>query len=249
MVDPIANEWWQQTLKELRFVLPRLTFDSLLLRSQPVAYEKEEVVIAVINPYAVAWLESRLMETVLRFLRPISGSSDITVRFVSANDRPARSKQRSSLADPERNSAAIDSHGAPVSPQSAEPAQVDNVFPGFDLQRQRWFKCPLPILDLWRQELPTIVALVNAILGHTLGDIINKRSGQSRDWWIATNRQVMHASGIRSPSSLRRARYYSVTKGYFLCEPIIHQGRRSYRYRLRRVGEPLSRPVDKKPRR
>ena len=93
--------------------------------------------------------------------------------------------------------------------------------------------------EVMRTEKHTVLALVLAVAGNTLGVIINPHTRASREWWEAGKKEVMQACNF-SRGSFYMARKVALLRGYI----VMKQGERESCYRLRFVGDPVDNSVD-----
>jgi len=75
-----ARDLWHTTLQDVQLQMPQSIFDTWLRDSQVIAAGDDALVIEVRNRYAVDWLQTRLLETVLRPLSRLAGR-EMCVRF------------------------------------------------------------------------------------------------------------------------------------------------------------------------
>ncbi len=86
-----AEQAWQAALGQLQMDMPKAAFDTWVRGTEFVSYEDGTFIVAVQNPYARDWLQSRLASTVTRLLTGIMGRT-IEVRFTvwQMNPEPAQ---------------------------------------------------------------------------------------------------------------------------------------------------------------
>jgi chromosomal replication initiator protein len=75
-----AEQAWQAALGQLQMDMPKAAFDTWVRGTEFVSYEDGTFIVAVQNPYARDWLQSRLASTVTRLLTGIMGRT-IEIRF------------------------------------------------------------------------------------------------------------------------------------------------------------------------
>lgn len=64
---------WQQVLQELEMQMTRATFDRWLRGTRVLRLEEKRMVVAVLDPYALEWLERRLAQTIQRTVQDVIG--------------------------------------------------------------------------------------------------------------------------------------------------------------------------------
>ena len=71
---------WQAALSELRLQMTKATFDTWLGWSRATGLENDVLTVTVPNRYAQEWCATRLLSTVRRTLRGITGK-DLEIEF------------------------------------------------------------------------------------------------------------------------------------------------------------------------
>ena len=67
------GEVWRATLGELQLQLPRNTFDTWLKPTEGISYQNSQFVVEVPTPFAVAWLERRMYQSIQRTVEKVTG--------------------------------------------------------------------------------------------------------------------------------------------------------------------------------
>ncbi len=80
MTERGAKETWMATLGQLELELSRATFDAWLQDTEGIAFDGTDLLVQVPSVFAIAWLEQRMYQTILRALRQSSGEL-LDVRF------------------------------------------------------------------------------------------------------------------------------------------------------------------------
>ena len=114
-----AVEVWRATLGELQLQLPRTTFDTWLKSTEGISYHNSQFVVEVPTPFAVAWLERRMYQSIQRTVERVTGSpADIQFQVKAGNTPASNSPARSAnlAAEPESEG---EPAPAPVRPSSA----------------------------------------------------------------------------------------------------------------------------------
>ena len=91
-----AGEVWRATLGELQLQLPRNTFDTWLKPTEGISYQNSQFIVEVATPFAVAWLERRMYQSIQKTVEKVTGSpADIQFQVKAGNTGasipPARS--------------------------------------------------------------------------------------------------------------------------------------------------------------
>lgn len=214
----MTSDLWSITLPELRLQMTTATFDTWLRGSHQVSLDGDELVISVINDYAADWLQHRLYDVIHRTVTAVSGGHDYKITFRVEDVRARTSDQPD---------------GAPL---ALTPPPAPPVFPGFEPIRANFTQVPRQFFEIvLRSEPPVVTAFVAAVVDQTHGVIINYHTGERREWWEASHEEIGRVAGIKSKASVIKAVAASRANGY-----VIHgDGHGSFRYRLRRIGEPV----------
>ncbi len=226
---------WKAALGELELQMTKATFDTWLRGTVAVALDETTITIHCKSTFAQDWLVSTLSRNVNRVLQSISGNDDLTAFFIVIPEIPPTLSDNNAYFDEEGDfvltkDPAKDFPGAVILPP----------FVGFDPPRSNWLPLPRPIIEeVMRTEKHTVLALVLAVAGNTLGVIINPHTRASREWWEAGKKEVMQACNF-SRGSFYMARKVALLRGYI----VMKQGERESCYRLRFVGEPVDNSVD-----
>ena len=80
MIDTLAKDTWTATLGQLEMELPRTTYDTWLKDTEGITFDGKDLLVQVPSVFTVAWLEQRMLQTILRALRHTSGDL-LDVRF------------------------------------------------------------------------------------------------------------------------------------------------------------------------
>jgi len=91
-----AEQAWQAALGQLQMDMPKAAFDTWVRGTEFISFEDGTFIVAVQNPYARDWLQSRLSSTVTRLLTGIMGRT-VEIRFTvwQKNPEPAPSAEPS----------------------------------------------------------------------------------------------------------------------------------------------------------
>lgn len=202
---------WHEILHDLRLQMTSATFDTWLANSHLIEHGDGRLVVAVRNAYAVDWLQHRLYDVVHRVVTAVTGQTHEIVFQVDIVSAPADSL---ALRHP-----------------PAAPA-----FPGFEPIRSNFTQMPRQFFEIvLRSEPPVVTAFVAAVVDQTYGIIVNFHTGERREWWEASYPEIGRVCGIKSKASLIKATAMARKNGYIL----RGHGSNDYRYRLRRIGEPV----------
>ena len=68
-----VGEVWRATLGELQLQLPRTIFDTWLKPTEGISYRDSHFVVEVPNPFAVAWLERRMYQSIQKTVEKVTG--------------------------------------------------------------------------------------------------------------------------------------------------------------------------------
>ena len=103
MREPTSKEVWKAVLGELQLQLPRPTFETWLKQTEGVSCDDQSLVVEVPTPFAVAWLERRMYQSIQKTVEKIthqpldvqfqvkSGTIQQTMEPPSVDRRPASS--------------------------------------------------------------------------------------------------------------------------------------------------------------
>ena len=81
-----AGEVWRATLGELQLQLPRNTFDTWLKPTEGISYQNSRFVVEVPTPFAVAWLERRMYQSIQKTVEKVTGGpADIQFQVRAGN--------------------------------------------------------------------------------------------------------------------------------------------------------------------
>lgn len=179
-----AYEDWEKAKKALSLVLPKSTFNAWLLSSRGVEWSRDgnEIIVEVINGYAVDWLNSRLMGTIEKLFSEIEERS-LTVKFVA------------------ETSATLATLATLATSQEEVPAQTMPalLFDGFEQLRSNYSQIPNELIDnILPYVKPTVCILVLMVFRHTIGTIISKSDRQHE--WVTTNRIVCETCSLSQKS-------------------------------------------------
>ena len=94
MREPASQEVWKAVLGELQLQLPRPTYETWLKQTEGIGYEDQSLVVEVPTPFAVAWLERRMYQSIQKTLEKIA-HQPLDVRFQVKNG--ASSEDRGAL--------------------------------------------------------------------------------------------------------------------------------------------------------
>ncbi len=84
MREPASQEVWKAVLGELQLQLPRPTYETWLKQTEGVGYEDQSLIVEVPTPFAVAWLERRMYQSIQKTLEKIT-HQPLDVRFQVKN--------------------------------------------------------------------------------------------------------------------------------------------------------------------
>lgn len=203
---------WAETLRDLRHHMTTATFDTWLANSRLVDHGSGRMVVAVRNAYAVDWLQHRLYDVVSRVVTAVTGQSyEIVFRV---------------------DEIAVDTGAETLTLQNPTPPE----FPGFEPIRSNFTQMPRQFFEVvLRAEPPVVTAFVAAVIDQTHGVIINYHTGERREWWEASYPEIGRVCGIKSKASVIKAVGTGRRNGYI----VRGHGATDYRYRLRRISEPI----------
>jgi len=80
---PSAKEVWSAVLGELEIQLPKPTFETWLRQTEGVSYDNTQFNVLVPTPFAIAWLERRMYQSIKKTLEKITEQS-LEVQFLVA---------------------------------------------------------------------------------------------------------------------------------------------------------------------
>lgn len=206
---------WQDSLQELRLQMTTATFNTWLADSRLVHADDADLVISVRNAYAADWLQHRLIDVVERIVTAVAGRKyNITFQVAGAPG-----------GDP-AETLALESEAAAIFP----------IFPGFEPIRANFTQMPRQFFEIvQRSEVPVVSSFVASVVDQTYGVIVNYHTSERREWWEASYPEIGRVTGIKSKASVIKAVKISRKNGYV----IRQKGTVNYRYRLRRIGEPV----------
>ena len=95
MREPASQEVWKAVLGELQLQLPRPTFETWLKQTEGIGYEDQSLVVEVPTPFAVAWLERRMYQSIQKTLEKIA-HQPLDVRFQVKNGASSEAVEPSS---------------------------------------------------------------------------------------------------------------------------------------------------------
>ena len=72
MREPTTKEVWKAVLGELQLQLPRPTFETWLKQTEGVSCDGQSLVVEVPTPFAVAWLERRMYQSIQKTVEKIT---------------------------------------------------------------------------------------------------------------------------------------------------------------------------------
>ena len=72
MREPTSNEVWRAVLGELQLQLPRPTFETWLKQTDGISLDGQTLVVEVPTPFAVAWLERRMYQSIQKTVEKIT---------------------------------------------------------------------------------------------------------------------------------------------------------------------------------
>ena len=122
-----AGEVWRATLGELQLQLPRNTFDTWLKPTEGISYLNSQFVVEVPTPFAVAWLERRMYQSIQKTVEKVTGGPaeiqfQVKVGNAGASNPPAGAAGRSDAPDSASSTAAKGLLGEPVGEGESAPA-------------------------------------------------------------------------------------------------------------------------------
>ena len=80
MREPTSKEVWKAVLGELQLQLPRPTYETWLKQTEGVSHDDRSLVVEVPTPFAVAWLERRMYQSIQKTVEKIT-HQPLDVRF------------------------------------------------------------------------------------------------------------------------------------------------------------------------
>ena len=110
-----AGEVWRAALGELQLQLPRNTFDTWLKPTEGISYRDSRFVVEVPTPFALAWLERRMYQSIQKTVEKVTGGpADVQFQVkaggVAAGSRLAEGPTRLGGSDsPNPTAAAVGS--------------------------------------------------------------------------------------------------------------------------------------------
>lgn len=216
----MTEDIWNESLRELRLQMTTATFNTWLVNSRLLSVTEGKLVVGVSNAYAMDWLQNRLIDVVERVVTAVAGRT-CTVEF---------------RIDP----AHIHQEGAETLTLKSPEGPPE--FIGFEPIRSNYTQMPKQFFEVVLRSEPSVVtAFVAAVIDQTYGIILNYHTGERREWWEASKPEISRTTGIKSLASVGKAIAVSRANGYI----IRSKGKTDFRYRLRRIGEPLDRSIKK----
>ena len=94
MREPASQKVWKAVLGELQLQLPRPTYETWLKQTEGVSYDDQSLVVEVPTPFAVAWLERRMYQSIQKTLEKIT-NQPLDVRFSGEEWDRARGREAS----------------------------------------------------------------------------------------------------------------------------------------------------------
>ncbi len=86
MKEPTTREVWRAVLGELQLQLPRPTFETWLKQTEGISCDGNSIVVEVPTPFAVAWLERRMYQSIQKTVEKITQRSlDIQFQVKNGN--------------------------------------------------------------------------------------------------------------------------------------------------------------------
>ena len=86
MKEPTTREVWRAVLGELQLQLPRPTFETWLKHTEGISCDGNSIVVEVPTPFAVAWLERRMYQSIQKTVEKITQRSlDIQFQVKNGN--------------------------------------------------------------------------------------------------------------------------------------------------------------------
>jgi chromosomal replication initiator protein len=73
MKELSAREVWRAVLGELQLQLPKPTFETWLKQTEGINYDDSRFVVEAPTPFAIAWLERRMYQTIQKTLEKVTG--------------------------------------------------------------------------------------------------------------------------------------------------------------------------------
>ena len=219
-----AQDMWSAALTELELALPRATYREWLADSRVVEVADAGLVVGVRNEQAQAWLANRLQDTVERAVAGVAGGPlDVAFRPLENGFFEQPAAQGAEDVDPGSGQGGKGQIG-----NAAGFAGFGPISSNFTTVPNQFFEVVLP------DEPPALTAFVGAVIYQTIGHIVNWHTGERREWWDASYVDIGEAAGICKSSALKVIRL-AVERGYVVRE----ESGNSFRYRLRRLGEPV----------
>ncbi len=122
-----AGEVWRATLGELQLQLPRNTFDTWLKPTEGISYRNSQFVVEVPTPFAVAWLERRMYQSIQKTVEKVTGGpAEIQFQVKASNtgvsNPPAGAAGRSTAPDSASSTAAVGLLAEPAGEAKPVPA-------------------------------------------------------------------------------------------------------------------------------
>lgn len=242
--DP--SVFWEQVLGELRFQMPRVTFDAWLEGTVCREVGAGRVVILVANGYAKEWIDNRLNVVISRVVSALAGEPLRLETVVKSSSMPVQA----SLFD-EALGGGDSGNGVSAS------------FAGFEIPKSNYVQVPHIFID---QVLPfvrpTVSMLVMVTLRQTFGVLLS--AYERKREWITTHTLTRQACNF-GRAAMYTALWESRASGLLIYRQILEPERRDvlraeriavtrfdevvYGLRPRWVGDPVDFPEEDKPRR
>lgn len=176
------NSEFSELLATLKRQMTVATYDTHLTGCRLINVNELSLTIAVLRPSSIPWLE-RLSPTIANVAHALTGHH-WHFEFVYA--------PTPTLITPP----------APPLPAPPEFAGFEAINSNFVTMPKQFFEQILP------NETPTVSCLVAMVAYQTIGVIVNYRTGQRREWWIASYADIQRACNISAgsvPTAIRRA--------------------------------------------
>ena len=87
MKEPTTREVWRAVLGELQLQLPRPTFETWLKQTEGISCDGKSFVVEVPTPFAVAWLERRMYQSIQKTVEKIT-HQPLDIQFQVKNGSP-----------------------------------------------------------------------------------------------------------------------------------------------------------------
>jgi len=123
MKEPTTREVWRAVLGELQLQLPRPTFETWLKQTEGISCDGNSFIVEVPTPFAVAWLERRMYQSIQKTVEKITHQS-LDIQFQVKNGSP-------------HTSGVMPGNGRVVEALSAEYVAGDELSPSSDSRNHR----------------------------------------------------------------------------------------------------------------